>query len=57
MLKNINYKSLLEKIKSILIIATAFAVLGFYLGVRYQKGITADLENAKQETTQLKEQG
>ena len=53
--KNINWKQLLEKAKSILLIIMITAAIAFYAGIQYQINKTEEVENkVRQATLQLK---
>lgn len=53
--KNINWKQLLEKAKSILLIIMITAAIAFYAGIQYQINKTEEVDNkVRQATLQLK---
>ena len=53
--KNINWKQLLEKAKSILLIIMITAAIAFYSGIQYQINKTEEVDNkVRQATLQLK---
>lgn len=53
--KNINWKQLLEKAKSILLIIMITAAVAFYAGIQYQINKTEEVDNkVRQATLQLK---
>lgn len=53
--KNINWKQLLEKAKSILLIIMITAAIAFYAGIQYQINKTEEVNNkVRQATLQLK---
>lgn len=53
--KNINWKQLLEKAKSILLIIMITAAIAFYAGIQYQINKTEEVDNKlRQATLQLK---
>lgn len=52
---NINWKQLLEKAKSILLIIMITAAIAFYAGIQYQINKTEEMDNkVRQATLQLK---
>ena len=52
---NINWKQLLEKAKSILLIIMITAAIAFYAGIQYQINKTEEVDNkVRQATLQLK---
>ena len=52
---NINWKQLLEKAKSILLIIMITAAIAFYAGIQYQINKTEEVDNkVRQATVQLK---
>ncbi|MBF1038561.1 MAG: hypothetical protein HXL13_04045 [Candidatus Nanosynbacter sp.] len=52
---NINWKQLLEKAKSILLIIMITAAIAFYSGIQYQINKTEEVDNkVRQATLQLK---
>ena len=52
---NINWKQLLEKAKSILLIIMITAAIAFYAGIQYQFNKTEEVDNkVRQATLQLK---
>ncbi len=52
---NINWKRLLEKAKSILLIIMITAAIAFYAGIQYQINKTEEVDNkVRQATLQLK---
>lgn len=52
---NINWKQLLEKAKSILLIIMITAAVAFYAGIQYQINKTEEVDNkVRQATLQLK---
>nr|DAT02682.1 MAG TPA: hypothetical protein [Caudoviricetes sp.] len=52
---NINWKQLLEKAKSILLIIMITAAIAFYAGIQYQINKTEEVDNKiRQATLQLK---
>lgn len=52
---NINWKQLLEKAKSILLIIMITATIAFYAGIQYQINKTEEVDNkVRQATLQLK---
>lgn len=52
---NINWKQLLEKAKSILLIIMITAAIAFYVGIQYQINKTEEVDNkVRQATLQLK---
>jgi len=52
---NINWKQLLEKAKSILLIIMITAAIAFYAGIKYQINKTEEVDNkVRQATLQLK---
>lgn len=53
--RNINWKQLLEKAKSILLIIMITAAIAFYAGIQYQINKTEEVDNkVRQATLQLK---
>lgn len=53
--KNINWKQLFEKAKSILLIIMITAAIAFYAGIQYQINKTEEVDNkVRQATLQLK---